>query len=49
MGNIFYRYLIVVIACISLLIGLQVPNFADQYEKRVDAHLREDASTCSRS
>ena len=41
MGNIFYRYLIVVIACISLLIGLQVPNFADQYEKRVDAHLRE--------
>jgi energy-coupling factor transporter transmembrane protein EcfT len=41
MGNIIYRYLIVVIACISLLIGLQVPNFADQYEKRVDAHLRE--------
>ncbi len=41
MGNILYRYLIVVVACISLLIGLQIPNFVDQYEKRVDAHLRE--------
>jgi hypothetical protein len=41
MGNILYRYLIVVVACISLLIGLQIPNFVDQYQKRVDAHLRE--------
>ncbi|MBI5890701.1 MAG: DUF2937 family protein [Nitrosomonadales bacterium] len=41
MGNILYRYLIVVVACLSLLIGLQVPNFVDQYQKRVDAHLRE--------
>lgn len=41
MGNILYRYLIVVVACISLLIGLQIPNFIDQYQKRVDAHLRE--------
>ena len=24
-----------------MLAGLQVPNFADQYQKRVDAHLRE--------
>ncbi len=41
MTDILYRYLIVVVACISLLIGLQIPNFVDQYEKRVDAHLRE--------
>jgi len=41
MSDILYRYLIVIVACISLLIGLQIPNFVDQYEKRVDAHLRE--------
>jgi hypothetical protein len=41
MTAILYRYLIVVVACISLLFGLQIPNFVDQYEKRVDAHLRE--------
>ena len=41
MTDILYRYLIVIVACISLLIGLQVPNFVDQYQKRVDAHLRE--------
>ncbi|MBI5007696.1 MAG: DUF2937 family protein [Nitrosomonadales bacterium] len=41
MTDILYRYLIVIVACISLLVGLQVPNFVDQYQKRVDAHLRE--------
>jgi hypothetical protein len=41
MINILYRYLIVIVACLSLLIGLQIPNFIDQYQKRVDAHLRE--------
>jgi hypothetical protein len=41
MTNILYRYLIVFLACIALLIGLQVPNFVDQYQKRLDAHLRE--------
>lgn len=41
MTNILYRYLMIVLACISLLLGLQVPNFVDQYQKRVDAHLRE--------
>jgi uncharacterized membrane protein len=39
--DILYRYLLIVIACASLLLGIQIPNFADQYEKRVDAHLRE--------
>ncbi len=41
MGAVLYRYLMIVVACISLLIGLQIPNFVDQYQKRVDAHLRE--------
>lgn len=41
MTAILYRYLFVIAACISLLFGLQVPNFVDQYQKRVDAHLRE--------
>jgi hypothetical protein len=41
MTDILYRYLIVIVACIALLIGLQFPNFVDQYQKRVDAHLRE--------
>jgi len=41
MTSILYRYFIVIVACISLLIGLQIPNFVDQYQKRVDAHLRE--------
>jgi len=39
--SILYRYLIVIVACVSLLLGLQIPNFVDQYQKRVDAHLRE--------
>jgi hypothetical protein len=41
MPDFLYRYLIVILACVALLLGLQVPNFADQYQKRVDAHLRE--------
>lgn len=41
MSEIFRRYFTVVVACIGLLLGLQLPNLVDQYEKRVDAHLRE--------
>jgi hypothetical protein len=40
-SEIFHRYLMIVVACIALLFGLQLPSLADQYEKRVDAHLRE--------
>lgn len=36
-----YRYFLIVIACAALLVGIQVPNFVDQYQKRVDAHLIE--------
>ncbi|MDD4978486.1 MAG: DUF2937 family protein [Gallionella sp.] len=39
--SVIYRYLMIIVACVSLLIGLQVPSFVDQYQKRVDAHLRE--------
>ena len=38
---IFHRYLFIVFACIAMLAGIQVPNLADQYRKRIDAHLRE--------
>jgi hypothetical protein len=41
MSDILHRYLMIVVACIALLLGLQIPNFVDQYQKRVDAHLRE--------
>ena len=39
--SILYRYLMIIAACVSLLIGVQIPSFVDQYQKRVDAHLRE--------
>jgi hypothetical protein len=39
--SFLYRYLLIVIACGSLLLGLQIPNFIDQYQKRLDAHLQE--------
>jgi len=38
---ILLRYLMIIVACIALLLGIQLPNLADQYAKRVDAHLRE--------
>jgi hypothetical protein len=40
-AGILHRYLMVIIACIALLVGLQAPSLVDQYQKRVDAHLRE--------
>jgi hypothetical protein len=39
--SILLRYVMVVLACMALLLGIQLPNLADQYAKRVDAHLRE--------
>ena len=41
MMEILHRYLLIVLACIAILAGIQVPNLVDQYEKRIDAHLRE--------
>jgi hypothetical protein len=40
---ILNRYLFTAVACVALLAGLQAPNLADQYQKRVDSHLREVA------
>ncbi len=39
-----YRYFLIVIACAALLVGIQIPNFVDQYEKRLDAHFIEVAN-----
>ena len=36
-----YRYFLILIACISILLGIQIPGFVDQYEKRLDAHFIE--------
>jgi type II secretory pathway pseudopilin PulG len=41
MMEVLHRYLLIVLACMAMLAGIQVPNLVDQYEKRVDAHLRE--------
>jgi hypothetical protein len=42
--SFLYRYLLILIACGALLLGIQVPNFVDQYQKRLDAHLQEVAA-----
>lgn len=39
--SFLYRYLLIFIACLALLFGIQIPSFVDQYEKRLDAHLQE--------
>jgi hypothetical protein len=40
MGAI-YRDFLILVACVALLLGIQVPSFVDQYEKRLDAHFIE--------
>lgn len=39
--SVLLRYFMIVVACVFLLVGMQLPNLADQYSKRVDASLRE--------
>lgn len=39
--RVIYRYFLILIACISILLGIQIPSFVDQYEKRLDAHFLE--------
>lgn len=36
-----YRYFLVAIACTAILVGIQIPSFVEQYERRLDAHLIE--------
>ncbi|MCW8994681.1 MAG: DUF2937 family protein [Psychromonas sp.] len=35
------RYILKLVFALSLLLGLQLPNFLQQYEHRLDAHYRE--------
>jgi hypothetical protein len=39
--RILYRYFLILVACTAILLGIQIPNFVDQYEKRLDAHFIE--------
>jgi ABC-type transport system involved in cytochrome bd biosynthesis fused ATPase/permease subunit len=39
--GIFRHYLTLALFAAGLLFGVQAPNFVDQYEKRIDAHLIE--------
>lgn len=39
--SIIYRYSLILLACVLLLMGIQIPSFVDQYEKRLDAHFIE--------
>lgn len=39
--SFLYRYLLIFLACLALLMGIQLPSFVDQYEKRLDAHFQE--------
>lgn len=39
--SVLLRYFMIVVACVFLLVGMQLPNLTDQYTKRVDAQLRE--------
>jgi len=39
--KVLYRYFLILIACTAILFGVQIPNFVDQYEKRLDAHFLE--------
>jgi len=39
--SIFRHYITMIVFAIGLLVGIQLPNFVDQYEKRVDAHFVE--------
>jgi hypothetical protein len=41
LASICHRYLLIFVACAALLAGLQAPSLIDQYQKRIDAHLRE--------
>lgn len=39
--SIFRHYFTLIVFAAGLLAGIQLPNFVDQYEKRVDAHFVE--------
>jgi len=37
----FQHYISMVVFTLGFVVGIQVPNFVDQYSKRVDAHFQE--------
>ncbi|MGH7889116.1 MAG: DUF2937 family protein [Thermodesulfobacteriota bacterium] len=39
--SIVHRYLMIFIFGACMILGIQIPNFVDQYEKRIDAHYIE--------
>jgi hypothetical protein len=39
--SLIIRYISIALACLALLLGIQIPNFVDQYQKRVDAQWTE--------
>lgn len=39
--SFLYRYVLILLACIGLLLGIQIPSFVDQFDKRLDAHFQE--------
>jgi hypothetical protein len=41
MISFLVRYILIIAAIAAMLAGMQLPSLADQYEKRVDASLRE--------
>ena len=41
MVSFLVRYILIAVACVAMLAGMQLPNLTDQYTKRVDASLRE--------
>ncbi len=36
-----YRYLLIFLACVALLLGIQIPTFVNQFQQRLDAHYQE--------
>lgn len=45
--NVVHHYASLVMFTAAFLIGVQIPNFVDQYSKRIDAHLIEAAEHLS--
>lgn len=41
MMRLFRDYARLIVFCAGLLLGVQVPNFVDQYAKRISAHFQE--------
>ncbi len=45
--SLFKAYSRLIIFAVGLLVGIQIPNFVDQYERRIDAHYQEVSANIS--